>query len=445
MSLLRQRHDLINPVPSDISDLSVRATTVHSVSLAMNELNKAELTLCEVLAALPDSSNSSAVHDALSRTPGYEQVVIDQALVHLWELGLVWGNEKNIHLVRTVREFFGTYPCALGPAFADIRQNIRKFSDSPDLVNKTLSKATDEAQKILLQMVWTNPRGTYPNAMKRSTAKSAQSPVEWLLAHDLLVPIDDSTVAVPLEVALPLRHFQYVQAIECAAPKLATGNSKIEHVNASGIHNVLEFIQAIEKVLDELSQRPLLPLRTGGISSKEFLGLAQNLKISEALLALVLDVALTARLISLDEQLGWLPTTAYDDWLQQSDEQRWSTLASVWCDMERAPHVVTATSEKVNALTQGAERSYIASLRAAVMNCLNTLDADQVTNIETLTQFLTWKNPRLITDIQHGAIVAIMNEADLLGISSLGTLTEFGRDIINGEDAAASLRQQLQG
>jgi len=80
-----------------------------------------------------------------------------------------------------------------------------------------------------------------------------------------------------------------------------------------------------------------------------------------------------------------------------------------------------------------------------VMNCLNTLESDQVTNIETLTHFLTWKNPRLITDIQHGAIVAIMNEADLLGISSLGTLTEFGRDIINGEDAAASLRQQLPG
>ena len=444
-SLLRQRHDLISPVPSDISDLSVRATTVHSISLAMNELNKAELTLCEVLAALPDSSNSSAVHDALSSTAGYEQHVINQALFHLWELGLVWGNEENIHLVRTVREFFGTYPCALGPAFADIRQNLRKFSESPDLVKKTLSKATDETQKILLQMVWTNPRGTYPNAMKKVTAKAAQSPVEWLLTHDLLVPIDDSTVAVPLEVALPLRQYQYVQTIECEAPKLVTGNSKIEHVNASGIHNVLEFIQATEKALDELSQHPLIPLRTGGISAKEFLGLAQKLNTSEALLAVVLDIALTARLISLDEQLGWLPTSAYDDWLQQSDEQRWSTLASVWCDMERAPHVVTGASEKINALTQGAERPYIASLRAAVMNCLFTLDTDQVTNIETLTHYLTWKNPRLITDIQQGAIVAIMNEADLLGISSLGTLTTFGRDIINGDDAVASLRHLLPG
>ena len=440
--LIEQRLDLIQPIPEDISALAVRATSAPSIINAMNSLNRVELDLCEVLAALPDGTNVETVHRALNQSDGYILEAIDEALMHLWQLGLTWGNQSNIFLVRTVREMYGQYPCALGPSFSNTRATVRTFEQQPDQLLKLLASAPEDAVKILQEMAWANPLGTYPDAFKRVTPKLAKTATQWLLAHELLVPVDDNTVILPQEIALIVRGFQYRKVINCTPPRLNTIEVPQAKCDASGTHSILELIHTVQNVIDNLGRSPVAPLRTGGISLKDFTGLSQKLHVTEKLLALILEIAASSSLIALDDHFGWTPTSVYDQWIQMEDAAKWSSLALTWLNLPKAPMNTLSSTSKTPVLAQGQEFTEVITLRRAILSCLQSLDPDHGTNATTLTNYLQWHQPR--ADRQHFEdISAILFEAEILGIVGLGSLTTFGRSLTEGNDGIEELNRAL--
>jgi hypothetical protein len=130
--LFATRPDLLHPVPTDLGQLAVRATTSPSVSSALDALNHVELSVCEVLAALPDPAARSHVHDGLSGATGYQSQAIDAAIDRLLSSALVWGDNEELHLVRVARESFGAYPCGLAASFADSRRKVREYVSKKD-------------------------------------------------------------------------------------------------------------------------------------------------------------------------------------------------------------------------------------------------------------------------------------------------------------------------
>ena len=438
--LFLQRNDLLHPIPNDISELATRATSVESVTCAIDSLSKVELVVCEVLAALPDGISSTELHQTLRNSEGYGQQEIDLALLHLWSVGLLWGTSHIMHLIRTAREFFGPYPCKLGPALADTRVDIRQFSEDPSNLDALLRTAPVDANKIVQEMAWTNPRGSYPNAYKRITPKTASGPVEWLLAHNVLIAVDENSVILPREIALHIRDQQFVRGIECAEPKYADQTFAITDVNATGVLKALEFIQNFEQVLNQIAKTPVSPLRTGGISAKDFVELSSLSGVSELCLAVVLDTAFVGRLISADEKLGWMPSSLFDVWLEQTDEDRWSHLATIWRDMKRSPHqVVKGTKNSLHPT----ENMAASQLRKTVLMALSMLETGQSFKKSELFNFLQWKQPRLFTAEAVVDIDATLDEMEILGITSMNTVTEFGKKIAQGGEGAADLKNNL--
>ena len=87
--LFATRPDLLHPVPTYLGQLAVRATTSPSVGAALDALNHIELSVCEVLAALPDPAARVEVHAGLKGAVGYNAKAIDAAINKVWNTNFI--------------------------------------------------------------------------------------------------------------------------------------------------------------------------------------------------------------------------------------------------------------------------------------------------------------------------------------------------------------------
>jgi len=442
--LFQQRPDLMHPVPNDVSQLATRATTNASTSSALDSLNLLELTLCEILAALPDGISLTETLVEIEMIDGFNEVAITDALSNLWSLALVWGDEANLHLIRSVREEFGKYPCGLGPAMSAIRREVAEFVADPDSLVELLAEASAEATEILLDIAWEQPQRAYKNAARVIRPENAKTTAEWLLAHSLIIAAEENTVVMPREVAMHLRGNKLVKQLPTSGPAILGVEYPIDRIDSAGIHGVLTALSSVEEIISALAAEPISPLRSGGLAQRDFVSLAETCSISLDELALFLEVSFAAGLIACDETYGWMPANEYDRWLTKSDEARWQLLANTWVYMDRAPHLINSESaEKVTALSSLVARTHFGTLRANVLSLLMSLTDGQAVTTGEVVSTLAWRAPRRFSNAHNESAIAIINEAELLGITGANALTSYGRLVAQGDDASAVIAKCL--
>lgn len=439
--ILSGRPDLLHPVPADVAQLAARAATAPSVNLVLDSLDRLQLDVCEAIAGLPDPCTESQLHKGLKDVPGYDKDCVNQAVKELRDLGLLWGHD--LHLVRAARESFGAYPCGLGPSMLDARRQVKEYIENSKLLNETINLAPEKAQEVLAQLTWV-PHGTMKNANRAVNKEKIKSPLEWLLAHDLIVATGESTVVMPREISLALRQGKLLSHLEVSATSPISGHVDELRVNQTGAHNAFDFVQLVEMLLEEWSQNPPSQLRAGGLGARDFVAATEVLKKSEHVTATIIEVAYAAGLIAADENAGWVPTTQYDSWLNSDDAVRWERIANAWFAMVRAPHIVGGEStDRINALSNSVERGFIQPLRTTVLSILNTDTFGSTANAVDITAHLDWLRPRRSSQVRGRAVAAILDEAELVGITGAGALTAFGRAVISGADSQKDLAQFL--
>lgn len=433
--LFATRPDLLHPVPTDLGQLAVRATTSPSVSSALDALNHIELSVCEVLAALTDPAARTDVHDGLAGATGYQGDAIDAAIDRLLISALVWGDDEELHLVRVARESFGAYPCGLAASFADSRRKVREYGTKKNLATKTLASGSDDVREIMGQLLWGTPAGTMRQANRSVRIEDAKSPLEWLLAHELIVPTSDNSVVVPREVSLALRDGLLLKEIKTDHGFPVLGNADVKRINDTGAHTALDFVRLVETLLETWSIEPPAQLRGGGLAIRDLAAAKDLLRVSEHLTALVIEVAYASGLLGADTCDGWLPTAAYDRWLSIDDASRWTLLAQSWRDMARAAHVVGGDgSDRTNALTSAVERGFINPLRISLLGIYIGLPDGSTTSAAILTDHLDWHRPRRSSMVRAAAVSAVLDEAATLGVTALGAITSFGKTVAEGKD-----------
>ena len=468
-ALLVARPDLAAPPSSSFLALATRAGAQGSVEQVLAGLDAPTLAVAEAVVALSGPTESEeteggggtrtaegdgsdgnvqskgepadpadagltglvAAHLPLST----EQVA--EALGHLHRLALVVEGRP----VAALEAAFGPHPFGLGPWAAEPL--------SAEQLPPTLEELSEDAAgepvvpaasvEMLQALTWGPPAGTLRSG---GTAPGAAPLIErgWLeRSSDAR---GRTRFILPRQVALALRGGRLTRESLTApeAGELETVGGDV--VASESSFHAEETVRLVAALLEEWGREGGTIRRTGGVSVRALTRTADALDLELHEAARIIEIAAGAGLLGLDDDgATWVPSTLAAGWLTDSLPQRWAPLALAWSGSARTSWL-TGTRDDDGALRAvlgpDLEAGWAVRLRARVLALLGDLSQGTSATPAFVRAALTWESPR--RTIPGGAISAVLAEAETLGITGGGALTEAGR--ILARRAAASLDEQ---
>ncbi len=353
-----------------------------------------------------------------------------------------------------------------GEALAGI---IRAFSDS-SLVERRLHEAPPEAADLARRLavgppVEYSPYGNYHLSDRTSLG--------WLANRGLVVPLSWDTLVMPREVALGLRGGRPFAEPALAPPELAVSVVETEAVERAAAEQALRLVGDVAAILDEWGDTPPKLLKAGGIGVREVRRAARATGRSEVEAARLIELAAVAGLVAScsmsmpdaqpDGRAGRpggararagrpgdsqvpdvaLPRPAYDEWLTLSVADRWSALVGAWLDADlhlSLAGAIGVDDKPIPALLERFEPEAVPR-RLVVLHTLAQVEEGHSGESSSLRQRAWWDAPG-----QWGGGPAtpdrligwVREEAELLGLCALGSLSGPGRLVTAGQlpDAA---------
>lgn len=438
--LLTARPDLARPAPADVGALGARAATRPSVQRCLDSLDRAHLQVLEALLVTGTDAVDPAAAAALL---GVGPRRLGPYLDRLWELALLWRGE-HWHVVRTAAEVLG--PHVAGLASAEPASLVgRDGADGAGATRATgaaerlagLGEREPEARALLDRLTWGPPVG------QLDPAGPLGGLAEQLVAHGLLRRDggQDGAVLLPREIALDLRGGRSHAAFETEPPAGAGRDVAPEAVAAAGAGQASLLLEQVDEIAGSWGPRPPRVLRSGGLAALDLRRLAASLEITPAHAALVLEVAHAAGLVDDDGELDpvWAPTPEYDEWQRHPAAARWTTLARAWLTSTRAPHLVgtrppagRGATSSINALSEETTWPAIRTLRRDVLAELADLPPGRSLRADDVLARFAWRRPLRTSGHVADAVRAVLTEAEIIGVSGRGALTEAGRALLEG-------------
>ena len=471
-ALLVARPDLAAPPSSSFLALATRAGAQGSIEHALAGLDAPTLAVAEAVVALSGPTESEeteggggtrtaegdgsdgnvqskgepadpadagltglvAAHLPLST----EQVA--EALGHLHRLALVVEGRP----VAALEAAFGPHPFGLGPWAAEPL--------SAEQLPPTLEELSEDAAgepvvpaasvEMLQALTWGPPAGTLRSG---GTALGAAPLIErgWLeRSSDAR---GRTRFILPRQVALALRGGRLTREALTApeASELETVGGAV--VASESSFHAEETVRLVGALLEEWGREGGTIRRTGGVSVRALARTADALDLEPDAAARIIETAAGAGLLGLDDDGAiWVPSILSSGWLADSLPQRWAPLALAWAGSARTPWL-TGTRDDDGSLRAvlgpDLEAGWAVRLRARVLALLGDLPQGASATPAFVRAALTWQSPR--RTVPGGAISAVLAEAEALGITGGGALTEAGR--ILSRRAAASLDEQDAG
>ncbi|MEZ5115939.1 MAG: helicase C-terminal domain-containing protein [Candidatus Nanopelagicales bacterium] len=458
-TLLELRPDLLHPVPADLVQLALRATTATSVVAALDRLDRWTLQVAEVLAVLDEPASATEVHAAFADPDGSLAQPVAEALQRLRARGLVWldggddpGSEDGeadvadggLRLVRTARDALGPYPCGLGPPGAPAHPRLAAYAADPSRLDAALADAPEAALRALHSLAAGPPVGSVAGADRPVSEASARTPVEWLLARDLLLPRGPDSVVLPREVGRALRRGVLV-ADPAHPPRrpTATGHTDPARADSTAGQQALRTVTAVAALLDSWAVAPPPVLRTRGLAVRDLTATARDLDVDEPTAALWVETAYAAGLLAGDDEAdeSWVPTATYDVWQALELPERWAVLARAWLHGVRVPGLVggrDARDVRINALSEAAGRPRAAAVRAATLEVLAELGPGASADADEVRAVLDHRVPRQASRLRHDLVGWTLAEAEVLGVTGAGALSAPGRALLEASRAPAA-------
>lgn len=466
-ALLRERPDLVVPVPVDIAQLAMRATSRASTTRAIDRLDRFTLQVVETLLVVPAPASLADIEKAL----GISGAPLDNALATLRRQGLIWGAPDDLRLPHVVHEIIGPHPAGLGPpaaqallALAPSRlvtimtalglsprgdhvrnaEAVGAHLADHDALDALLAELPDDARGALRALTEGPPTGRVDNALREVERETARTAIDTLLALGLLIPVDNTTVVLPREVALQLRGGIVPLDLQVAAPAPAVTRREPETVDRVAGVGAFDFVRKVELLLDSWATEPPPVLRSGGLGQRDLRRLPDLLDADEASAALVAEVAYAAGLVAASHDTAevWLPTPEFDRWQRDDPALKWAVLVDAWLTTSRVPGLVGGRDERdrpIPALGRDLERPTVVELRRLVLAELDALPPGSAPDVPGVLAAIQWRRPRRAgrrdngqPDFRDDLVRWIVREAESLGLTGVGALASFARPLLRG-------------
>ena len=404
--LFTARPDLLSPVPSDLSALAARASSMPSIMRARDSLNKFQF---DILTAAGSLQDPFTMLDLLRITDKSAKTVVEL----LEERALIYADGEHYRIPTNVRTLIGENPAGLGPI------STKKINF--DLLDEAPKGSLD----LLNKMVWGPPRGQVADV------KKANPTIQWLLSNNFLIAFDSQTLLLPREVGMHLRGGKVFKNLISQAPAITGTSRKQKAVDLAAIANISTFIRWAEELAHNWSDEPPSALRSGGLGVRDLKRTAEHLGVDENCAAFIAEVLFLGGLIVIDTDDQILPTNTFDLWLTKSVEDRWQALVSIWLETSRVAGLVgKGDSKSVAALGPELDRSGITALKKTVFALLREypeLDPE----VASLHDRMKFDMP---TRANSEYLAWVLREAEWLGITGQGALSTFGKALINETD-----------
>jgi hypothetical protein len=430
-ALLVARPDVARPAPSDVVALATRLAVPVSVDRALDELDAATLQVLDVVLLSPTDGVARADLPAL--LPGVPTDVLDQAVATLTTRALLWGDHE-LHAPDQVRRSV-RYPAGLGRRAVDLRVSL------PRDLSAALEGLDAEERTVLERLAGDRPVGHLPD-----TGNGPLTPARRLLQRGLLARIDAVNVELPREIGLALRGDQpYGPPRLRPDPEVSRRDPATVDQQAAGA--ALEVLGRVADVLTALEEEPAGLLRSGGLGVRDQKRLARDLKVGEADIAFLVELAHCAGLLDVGgaHRDEWLPTREYDAWREQDLPDRWAVLAEGWLTSVRLISLVgqrDVAGKAVNVLSPDVVRQTAPALRGSALAVLAEYPVGTGLRADELVALLRWRTPRRADRL--APVPALLAEAERLGVVVQGVLSTGGRGLLrSGADGAADGMRDL--
>ncbi|MDO5619526.1 helicase-associated domain-containing protein [Kocuria sp.] len=410
-----------------MAELAAQLSTRASVHAAIQELNRAQL-------------------DALERAVilGSHTLSQDRATASLHDLALVYPTEDSWRLAPEVGAGLGRYPAGLGRPYSVLATT--RDSDSPAVPappratpDLSLLADTPERPAEILAEFASRPLGFLRNARREPIAHDPQNhPVDWLLAHRLLVPVDGQHVEVPREVGLALHGGDPWAQHAPAVPQHNGAAVKPLIRDNAALAAIPELVRDLTEVRLALGQRPVDPLRDGGIGVRERRRLTAELELPGERVDLLLGYAFLGGLIHPSDADGsWRPAPVPWEALGLADA--YGVLLSAWWGSRCLPSSVGThrrDGSVVAPLMESSQVTEAPALRAAVLLALSQAK-DGAPSPQWVLEAATWLRPRLAPLLtRYGP--GLLQECADLGLTGAGAPTDTLQELLtSGPQAAA--------
>lgn len=443
VELLRVRPDLATPLPPDLSVLASRVHARMSVARAMEQVDRFSLEILDAIRLCDTPVTVADVHELVG--PAAKPERIDEAIARLRTTALVWGPDESLKVVAGVSDVTGPYPAGLGRPATELTAGGREPRRAE--LAAQITAAPIPATDVLRRLADGPPVGTVRGA-RRPAAADHESPVRWLLAHGLLIPIGEDTVELPREIALILRGSTPLGELHPDPPVPESRHFSTDAVDEAGAGQAAEAVRLVEALLEACTAEPAAVLRSGGIGVRELRRLAKTLGTTDETTGVLLSICDMAGLLdaTTDADQLWLPTAEYDGWLTRSMAQRWQRIAASWLTMNRLPMLIGLRDDRdrlINALSTEVVRSTAPIARLDALRAVAAQPPGNAPDPQGIADYVAWTHPRRGGNGRDEVILAALEEAALLGITGRGALTRFGRALLDDQPVTELLGDLL--
>lgn len=459
VALLRARPDLTSPVPHDVGQLAVRATTRASVARALDRLDRAALGVVEALALLDEPADLRSVVDLLPFSAEHTASLTGR----LRTLALVWGPPHALRLVRVAREVLGPQVGGLGPPIRallsglpgdrlgtlaadlglppsrDPRAMAARVGDrvaDPTYLTQAVESVGAEARALLTRLAAGPPSGRIDNALRPVTVAKARTPVDRLLAHGLIVATDPSTVMLPREVGLHVRGGALHPA-GLERPEPSHREHDLALIDRLGAGTAAELVRSVEMVAQAWADDPPAVLRAGGLGVRDLRRTAALLDGDAAAAVRTIEIAFAAGLVAADSTGShWMPTSAFDTWLRSEPASRWVALVSAWLASSRVPTLAIPRDDREKPpapLSEDLDRPGAPELRGLTLGLLGSLPAGYSLEVDDVLDVVRWHRPRRSGPARDALVRWTLDEAHAYGLLARGAVTTAGRLLFTGD------------
>ena len=387
-TILRNRPDVLNPLPPSIAALATRLLLRTSIARALMNCTARQLAEIEDIAR-----RGGELEEVEDLNPDITR--------QLKERGLAYGNIL--------------IPPEIMPALPTGWSLLDQVQVSPE----DIAELPAEERKVLETLSRSNGLGTTRDA---AIDADPARPIPRLIAKQLLQRVDATTVRLPRAVHLALNGKPTAPIpVEGITESPAPDPKADDAGTAAG----LSAVRGMQRVIDALGARPIELLKDKTVGVRQLTNLSKTLTIDEGELRRLIELGMSARLLSRGEPKNFegnflAPTELSQDWLDAGLAEKWQLLLEAWTasPWTKEGRTLAHTNDRLPSFRDKVLQVYLRGAKP------------------TFEESLRFHFPLFATHTSDETIAELRAEAEWIGAIALERPTSV---LIDAPDAAARL------